>query len=199
MHQICSWFALKLTGPKNLQAHRRTKSHNLWAYLVMIAKLFSTHCIKFYIVSRYTLTLPLIVSAEIFTQLNVTSYTVRTKKCIIIAFCSASCSRLFCSYTECLTWNFVCVFYMDWWSKRCRAYNLCLQPFFSRFKKLHPDYLCCWPKNSKRKWLPLMAWLQALCKNCRQFKSNACKNCTCNHSLIYRWSTTAHVMQTYAR
>ena len=29
----------------------------------------------------------------------------------------------------------------------------------------------------------LHAILAALCKNCRQFKSNACKNCTCNHSL----------------
>ena len=27
------------------------------------------------------------------------------------------------------------------------------------------------------------AILAALCKNCRQFKSNACKNCTCNHGL----------------
>ena len=29
------------------------------------------------------------------------------------------------------------------------------------------------------------AILAVLCKNCRQLKSNACKNCTCNHSLIY--------------
>ena len=29
------------------------------------------------------------------------------------------------------------------------------------------------------------AILAALCKNCREFKSNACKNCTCNHSFTY--------------
>ena len=30
------------------------------------------------------------------------------------------------------------------------------------------------------------AILAALCKNCRQLKSNAGKNCTCNHSLTHR-------------
>ena len=34
----------------------------------------------------------------------------------------------------------------------------------------------------------LHAILAALCKNFRQFKSNACKNCTCNHSLTLQKS-----------
>ena len=41
------------------------------------------------------------------------------------------------------------------------------------------------------------AILAALCKNCRQFTSDACKNCTCNHSLCENFKST--LLQTQKR
>ena len=41
------------------------------------------------------------------------------------------------------------------------------------------------PSFTVKRWLHvqfLHARIAARCKNCRHFKSNACKNCTCNHS-----------------
>ena len=48
----------------------------------------------------------------------------------------------------------------------------------------------CWsgytsttPTVAKMPVTLLKLWLHVRCKNCMQFKSNACKNCACNHSL----------------
>ena len=44
MHQTIQWIHIKVCLVKNLRAHRRSQSHNLWAFLVR-SGLASVHCL----------------------------------------------------------------------------------------------------------------------------------------------------------